>query len=404
MFDFIRKMSKNHRAILFTCFYAFVVNGTLSMLMGSVLPDLKATYQLNDTVSGLFISAHSAGNLIAGFISGLVPLWLGRKRSIMTLSVAAFIGYAMMLAFGNPVWLFIAFLCVGIGRGAVTNFDSRMTNLLSNGSAAATNLLHSCFAVGAITMPLIFLVLRGWIGWQAGILFVVALGVIEQILWSRMKLEDDHPQRSDKQNSTMVFLKNPSFLILALMMFCYLCSEYAINGWLVTYIQSKESLQQALVSAGTTLSAYSQTMATLLWTVMLIGRLLCAWLSSKVSQKILMMVSSFGMVVFFILMLNGNSIASVTATVAGLGFCMAGICPMIYSDAAIFTNTYPMATSALLAIGSIGAIAMPTIVGSLADRFGFDGGMRAIMVTIILLAVFATLNVVVKTRKPNLTK
>jgi len=86
--------------------------------------------------------------------------------------------------------------------------------------------------------------------------------------------------------------------------------------------------------------------------------------------------------------------------VAGLGLCMAGICPMIYSDAAIFTNTYPMATSLLLGIGSAGAILMPTIVGTLAESFGFNGGMSAIFVTILLLVVFATLNVVVKTRKP----
>ena len=49
---------------------------------------------------------------------------------------------------------------------------------------------------------------------------------------------------------------------------------------------------------------------------------------------------------------------------------------------------------------SAGAILMPTIVGSLAETFGFTGGMSAILVTVVLLVVFAVLNVVVKTRKP----
>ena len=43
---------------------------------------------------------------------------------------------------------------------------------------------------------------------------------------------------------------------------------------------------------------------------------------------------------------------------------------------------------------------MPTIVGSMAEKFGFTGGMSAILVTVVLLVVFAVLNVVVKTRKP----
>lgn len=94
---------------------------------------------------------------------------------------------------------------------------------------------------------------------------------------------------------------------------------------------------------------------------------------------------------------------AVTVSVAGLGFCMAGICPMIYSDAAPFTNAYPMATGMILGIGSVGAIVMPTIVGALADTFGFTGGMSAILVTVVLLVVFAVLNRTVKPRWPEKT-
>ena len=108
MFSFFKNMSKTNRALLLTCFFAFFCNGSVSLLMGSAMPDLKATYGLSETVSGIFLSAHSAGNLIAGFISGLVPLWLGQRKSIMLLSSLAFIGFLMMIIWGNPVWLFMA--------------------------------------------------------------------------------------------------------------------------------------------------------------------------------------------------------------------------------------------------------------------------------------------------------
>jgi len=405
MFSFIKKLAKNERAILYTCFFAFFCNGSLALMMGSAMPDLKSAYHLSDTVSGLFLSAHSVGNLIAGFISGIVPLYLGQKKSIILLSSLAFIGFAMMIIWGNPVWLFLAFVFTGLGRGAVSNFDNRMVNILSNGSPVGTNLLHSSFAVGAILTPLIFLVVSRWLGWRAAVGVVVVFGCISLFNLSRMKLKQDKMDRKDKTNSTVSFLKNPSFLILAMMMFCYLCSEYAINGWLVTYIQNKESLLASFGKTGEELTAavkaYSQSMATLLWSVMLAGRLFCAWLSTRVHQKILMMIASFGVAIFYGLMLISSSIPMATVCVAGLGFCMAGICPMIYSDAAIFTNTYPMATSFILCIGSGGAILMPTIVGSLAERFGFTGGMSAIFVTIVLLVVFAVLNVTVKTRVPK---
>ena len=398
MFSFFKKLDRNDKRTLITCFFAFFCNGMLSLTMGSVMPDLKAAYNLSDTTSGLFLSAHSAGNLIAGFVSGMVPLWLGQRRSITLLSAMAFVGYFMMTLMGWPAWLFLAFLLIGFGRGSVSNFDNRMVNQVSGGSPAAANLLHSSFAVGAIIAPLVFLYLRNAFGWKIGLAFVLVCGCISVFNLSRMKLKQDTLDRKDKGNTTWIFLKNPSFLILAAMMFCYLCSEYAINGWLVTYFQNKENLVAALAASGSDPVSYSQTMASLLWVVMLVGRLTCAALSAKVSQKIMMMVSSIGMAIFYFLMLISSSIPMATISVAGLGLCMAGICPMIYSDAAIFTNTYPMATSAILAIGSSGAILMPTVVGSLAEVFGFTGGMSAIFVTVVLLVGFAVLNVTLKTR------
>ncbi len=400
MFSFIKKLDRQDKQALFTCFFAFFCNGTLALMMGSVMPDLKAAYNLSDTTSGLFLSAHSAGNLIGGLVGGLIPLWLGQKRSIFVLSGLAFIGYLMTIIAGWPAWLFLAFLLIGLSRGSISNFDNRMVNQLSGGSPAAANLLHSCFAVGAILTPLVFLTLRNAFSWQAGVSYVIVLFCVSLVNMACMQLKNDRPSPKDKQNSTLVFLRNPSFLILAAMMFCYLCSEYAINGWLVTYIQNKENLLADLAASGSNAATYSQKMASLLWVVMLVGRLTCAMLSSKVSQKKMMLFSSVGVAIFYALMLSSTTMTMVSISVAGLGLCMAGICPMIYSDAAIFTNTYPMATSLLLVIGSVGGILMPTIVGSLAETYGFTGGMSAILVSVVLLMIFSVLNVAVKTRKP----
>lgn len=405
MFSFIKKLDSGARRLLYTCFFAFFCNGALALTMGSVMPDLKAAYRLTDTMGGLMLSAHSAGNLIAGFLSGLVPLYLGEKRAVMLLHALAFLGLLMTLLFGSPLWLILAFTFTGIGRGSISNFDNRMVNRLSGGSPAASNLLHSTFAVGAISAPMIFLALRTWISWRAGVGFVIFCGIVSLFNFSRATIPDDGPRRSDKSSRSMAFMKNPSFLILAMMMFCYLCSEYAINGWLVSYIQNKEALLASFGAEGERLTeavrAYSQTMATLLWCVMLVGRVFCAVISARVHQKKLMMLASFGAAAFFFLMLSSASIPMVSLSVAGLGFCMAGICPMIYADAAKFTNAYPMATGALLAVGSAGAVLMPTVVGAVAQRTGFSGGMKMILFTVLALTVFSTLNALIKPRGPE---
>ncbi len=402
MITLFKRLSQTQRQTLVTCFIAFFVNGTYSLMIGSVLPDMRLAYGLSDTQSGLMISAHSIGNLIAGFTSGLVPLVLGRRRSILALSSFACLGFLLMTLWGNPLFLMMCFIFTGIGRGSISNFNNSMVNKVSGGSPVAANLLHSCFAMGAFTAPMMFLLVGGRGNWRMGPVYVVALCCLQFSRFFRMRLEDDRPDRADKTQSTLVFLKNPSFLILGMMMFFYLCAEYSINGWLVTYLQHKDALFSAFPQNTTAaIKAYSQSMATLMWVVILAGRLACAFLSSRFHQKKLMLAASVGVVGFFALMLFGASVPAVTASIIGLGFCMAGICPMIYSDAGIFTNTYSMATSSLLAMGSSGAILMPTIVGATADAFGFTGGMATIWVMIMLLLVCAILNVTVKTRMPR---
>ena len=61
MFAFIKKLDRNSRSTLFTCFFIYMCSGIYTLIMGSVMPDLKAAYQLSDTFSGVLLSAHSAG-------------------------------------------------------------------------------------------------------------------------------------------------------------------------------------------------------------------------------------------------------------------------------------------------------------------------------------------------------
>ena len=55
-----------------------------------------------------------------------------------------------------------------------------------------------------------------------------------------------------------------------------------------------------------------------------------------------------------------------------------------------------MGTSTLLAIGSVGAILMPALVGAIADAYGFTGGMSGILFGILALLVLAILNYWIK--------
>ena len=82
----------------------------------------------------------------------------------------------------------------------------------------------------------------------------------------------------------------------------------------------------------------------------------------------------------------------IALSVACLGLCMAGISPIIYASSAPYTNKFPLAMGVLFTIGCMGGTLMPLVTGIIADLYGFDGGMSAILVTFGLLIIFALIN------------
>ncbi len=390
MFAFFRNLEPAQRRLMLTCYFSFFASGLLTLMVGSVMPDLRASAGLSDTAGGLLISSYSLGNLAAAFVAGILPLYLGRKRSLLLTLALGVLGIG--LTGGSAAgFLYLAFPLMGLAKGSLVNFDNWAVNRLSLGDAGAANLLHACFAVGAILAPLIFLLLSRLISWQAAMLFVGACFLLTLFLFTRVQVPDNRPDRHQSQVRTLRFLRDRHFQVLCLMMFCYLCSEYSVNGWLVTYIQSKESLMAAFQEPGS-LSAFSQTMAALLWSVMLLGRLIMARLSTQFNQKKLLAAGALGMTLGFAGMLCASSVPFVILFIALMGLSMAGLSPMITADAAVFTNAYPLAMGTLLAIASLGGVLMPSMVGILAERAGFQGGMAVILGMILLLLLSSILN------------
>ncbi len=387
--SFYSKLDAKQKYIINCCFFVFAVNGLYGMILGSLLPLISDQYGLNNTVSGALLSAHQVGNLIAGFVAGILPLYLGRKNAVMFMSAFVVIGFGIMIITGNPVLLILGFLFTGLSRGSISNFNNATVNEVSNSSPAALNILHSVFAIGAILAP--FLVIGatkigGQSGWKIAAGVIMVLVVISILLFSKMELDDGDLKAKGKVKISYGFLKNKYFWISAGILFFYLCAEATINGWIVKYF----------VDAGIMSIQYAQMLAALLWVVILAGRLTIAFIGDKISKEKILMVLSFGTGAFYLLLLSTRSLPMITISIMGLGFFMAGIYPTTISNTGKFIKDYPMSMGVLLVLGGVGAIIMPIVTGSLAETFGIFAGMSAIVVAIVLMIVSALLNLLMK--------
>ncbi|MBU3143294.1 sugar MFS transporter [Clostridium sp. CF012] len=388
---FYSELGKDKKYILICCFFVFAVNGLYAMILGSLLPIISNEYGLNNTMSGALLSAHQAGNLIAGFIAGVLPLYLGRKKAIMFLCSFVVMGFSIMVLTGNPVLLILGFLFTGLSRGSISNFNNTIVNEVSNSSPAALNFLHSIFAIGALIAPFLVILstnIGGDKGWKIAAGVIIVLAIISIFLFSKMKI-DDATKKKEKVKISYEFLKNRNFLISAGILFFYLCAEATINGWMVKYFIDSRIMT----------IEYAQKLASLLWAVILVGRLTCAFLGDKVSKKALLLTTSIGTAGFYLLLLSSQNLTVITIAIMGLGLSMAGIYPTTISTIGNTIKTYPMSMGVLLMVSGLGAIMMPIITGALSDAFGILAGMTAIVFAIILMIVCVVLSVFSKIEK-----
>lgn len=366
------------------CYYTFFINGAIALMVGSLLPYVRESYALDYRLAGFLVSAHSVGSLCASLLSGILPLWMGRKKSAFLLVISGILAFTLITMTGRPSFLLLAFFLSGITRGTILNFSTAVINDVSGGKASALNLLHASYCVGALLVPFLVLFfvrqnIRNWVfaSW------LLALGIAsELIIIARMEVPNNYPARAKNAKKDMGFVRNRRFQIVAGILFACMCAEQSVSGWLVTYLKD----------SGIMTESFSQIMASLLWAVILAGRLSCAALSARMAKHRLLLVNSGGYVLFFVILVTARSSLPCIVGIIGSGYFSAGLYATALSSVSDITSQYPLALSFALGAAGLGGILMPTIVGVAAEHIGIYGGMSAITAAVVLTFLFIVLN------------
>ncbi|MCM1134359.1 MAG: MFS transporter [Clostridium sp.] len=382
MIKFLDKEKK--KPFLFS-YGAFLINGMLALSIGSLLPFIREAKGLDYAFSGLLVSIHSVGNLAAGFLAGVLAVRVGRKRSILLFESLFFISFCIMIFGKNRPALLLAFLLTGLARGASSNFNNTNINGLAPGKAWAINGLHAMFATGAFLFPLLLTLATSFNAeyWIYICYFMLAMGILVWLLYFFMPIKNEEAEKikkmkkaekREKTGGEYQFFKEPLFLLCTAVLFVYLCAEQGVIGWLITYFEDSGLLSPAL----------SQIMASVLWIMILAGRLTVAWLSTKVKKENMLVVMGIGFALFFFVLLFGKSAGMIVVGIMGFGFSMAGIYPTTVSVAGYIIQKYQLAWSFMLTLASFGSIIMPTVIGKIAQQAGIVYGMWSVVVAVVI--------------------
>ena len=362
-----------------TGFATFFFSGICAISAGVVVSLLQERYGFAYGMTGTLLSLMSVGNLLAGLLMGMLPSALGMKRSVLLLTIGYAVGYAIMGLTGAVAMLAVAFFVVGIAKGSVIN---TCTILVSDNSADRTrgmNLMHSCYACGALLCPFL-IAAAARVSTALAVFLQAVLGLMLWLVYGFTPLGGGSQKTArTKEVIDWSFLHAPRFWLLTGLLFCQNAAEQSVTGWMVTYFKGSG------IIAGS-LAAYT---VTVMWGATLVARLLIAFVFPFRNPRKAMVGMSVLCTVFYVLLVMAHTQGMAIALLFAFAFSMAGLNPTAVASAGRMTSVTSMGI--MLPAASSGAILMPWIIGIVAEKAGLAAGMASNIVPCVGLVVFTLL-------------
>lgn len=352
----------------------FFINGICAISAGVVVSILQEKYGFAYSMTGTLLSLMSVGNLTAGFAMGFLPEKLGMKKTMAILTAGFAVGYAAMMVSGYLPVLAAAFFMLGIAKGSTINCCTILVGDNSKDRTKGMNIMHSCYATGALLCPFIIagaLKAGDWVPMAA--LAVCGMGLWTAFLFVPVEKKAD----TAGGGIDWSFLKSRKFWLLTGLLFCQNGAETSVTGWLVTYFKGNGIISGVL-------STYT---VTVMWSATLIARMLIAFVIPLKNTSRAMINMGVFCTIFYIALMAANTQAAAIVLLFAFAFSMAGMNPTAVASAGKMTSAASMGI--MLPAASSGAILMPWVIGVVAERFGIGIGMASNIVPCAGMLLFS---------------
>ena len=264
----------------YPCYFAFMISGSVALILGAILPYIIEETGISFAVAGSLLSVFAMGNFLASFVYPPLSKLLGRKAAFITAALLQPAGLITVTLSSDVSVLLAVFFILGISRGCNSIFNNAYVNENSDGGAAALNILHMIFAVGAFTAPVCLSgFIKAGLGWRFELYFLAAAGLLAVILLLRLKMKEALITNTGKdysdQKKPKPFWKCSVFYVSGFLLFFYLGLENCVNGWFKTYFKVSE-----IMSDG-----FANSLVGFTWAAVLLGRLVTASLAARINPK-----------------------------------------------------------------------------------------------------------------------
>lgn len=370
----------------------YLAAGTVLAGVGPALARLATNTGQDIAALGGLFTGIAAGGVLAQFVVSPLSERLGQRPVLlggMLLLSGGMIGVSLS---GRLGVLLLCALLAGLGFGGVlAGANVLVARLFPARSAAVLNLINLCFGVGSILSPVVAGLAAArldlpqaalWLG--AGLLLAQAPLVL--------RYATPAPAAHGEPAGTLrAAAASPTLWLISLILLVYTGVEIGMGGWAMIYLQRGAGLEPAAAALA----------ATTFWAALTLGRGMGALIGLRVPPHTLLRTGLLGMTAGAAVL--WLSVGTLGPTLLGLGlFGLA--CGPIFPTAIALTATLsrgsPSAVSLVLAVGNLGGLAIPALLGVVITGAGPAAGAALLLgAGAAMLALFAGLAAIGRPRQ-----
>jgi MFS family permease len=354
----------------------FALNGTLFASIFSRLPAIQDRTELSDGVLGLALLCSMLGLVVSQFAAGALVARIGSRRLVVVGALGYAAGLIPVALSGSFAALAVSLAFIGVANGVLdVSMNIHGLTIERTLGRPILSTLHAAFSFGALAGAGIgALIAAVGVGVEPHLTAMALLGTAAALIAGRFLL----PSSADAApEGPLIARPTRALLAIGIFAFCLLLAEGAVNDWAAIYLDDEIGAGEALAASG--LAAFSLTMG--------FGRLFGDRLVQRLGPVRLARggatLSLAGMAI--VLSASGPQLAIPGFAAMGLG--LAALFPLALRAAAARGPVAGPSVAAVSALGYLGLLTGPPLVGGLSEAVG----LRAALVLVAALLGVAAL-------------
>ncbi|MDC7227664.1 MAG: MFS transporter [Spirochaetales bacterium] len=377
-------MIQNRNIISLAIFMSLGLLGLLFPAVGASLPGIENYYNVGLSSSGIVSSLVQLGYALFCFAGGILGDFFGKKKVLV--SGALIYGLTGILLAYSQTWglSLVLFFIFGMGSGLIFIASNTLViDIYAERSGTFLNIHHTFFSMGSLLAPIVVraLLANGY-PWYTifRLLGLTALFLGAIILSSRIsssstpqaKYTATHASRLTKYKKVMT---EKRFIHLLVIVFLAIGVQFGIIYLLVSFLIKVRGM--SFGDASLVMSFF--------YGLILIGRLLCSYIVSRVSpHKVVLFLLFFLLITLTAGWLTTGTFSMIMFALTGLA--SSGLMPTLISIAG--STLEPTIRSSALGLlsmsGGLGGMLTTLVITNLADYIGFNTSFTLMIIISIL--------------------